>query len=101
MTQTHSYSTVLFDVTWEEIGNSLDTVESVDSKNEINIRASYDTSGGKLEDGTTFQTQAVLNVSYEYELGNGETSLDEFAEALSQVPLLGDKATIKESITSA
>lgn len=101
MTHTHSYSTVLFDVTWEDIGNSLDAVDSLDSPNEVDIRASFDTSGGELEDGTTFETQAVLNTSYEYELGNGATSLDEFAEALSQVPLLGDKATIKESITSA
>jgi hypothetical protein len=85
--QTHSYSTILRDVSWSDIGKSVDAVEQLDGGN-VDLRIVHDTSGGTLDDGTTFQTETVLTAEYAYSLGDGQTALDAFANKLSQVPAL-------------
>jgi hypothetical protein len=96
---TFSYSQVLRDITWSDIGGALDAVQSLDSDNNIDLRARYDTSGGELEDGTVYQTEAVLDATYHYQLGDGATALDDFAGKLSQVPPLpDDKTQLKDTI---
>jgi hypothetical protein len=88
--QTHSYSTTLRDVSWSDIGNALDAVKQLDSDDNIDIQVRYDTGGGTLKDGTSYQTEAVFTARYQYALGDGQTALDAFAKKLSQVPSLPD-----------
>jgi hypothetical protein len=84
----HSYSTVLYDLTWQDIGDAINTVEQLDGISGVALRATFDTSGGTLEDGTEYQTEATLTATYEYELGNGDAALTELANAISQLSVV-------------
>jgi hypothetical protein len=90
---THTYSIVLRDVSWSDIGNAVDAVEKLDSDNNTDLHIRHDTSGGTLEDGTKYATETSFRATYNYTLGNGQTALEEFASNLSQVPPLPDDAT--------
>jgi hypothetical protein len=85
--QTHSYSTTLRDVSWPDIGKSIDAVNQLDS-GEVDLHIVHDTSGGTLDDGTVFHTETVFTAEYQYSLGDGQSALDDFANKLSQVPAL-------------
>lgn len=98
---THTYSTVLYDITWQDIGNAIDSIDTVDSLTGVDAQARYDTSGGTRDDGTTYDTEAVLTMRYDYSLGDGQTALEEFAAGLADVPALpDDTATLKTEIRS-
>lgn len=86
----HTYSDTLTDVTWSDIGNALDAVRQLDTDDSIELSVRHDTSGGTLDDGTAYETRTVFTASYEYELGEGQTALNDFAAKLSQVPPLPD-----------
>jgi hypothetical protein len=92
--QTHSYSIVLRDVSWSDIGSALDAVQKLDSDDNIDLQARHDTSGGTLEDGTVYQTETVFTAKYSYPLSvKGQTAIDDFAAKLSQVPAFPDDTT--------
>lgn len=88
MTQTHTWSTTLYDISWQDIGTAVDSVESLDNISGVSISARYDTSGGTREDGTAYDTEAVVTVTMEYPLGAGDTSLDSLATALSNLSVV-------------
>lgn len=92
---THTYSTPLYDLTWSDIGNALGAVQDLDSKDAASVQARFDTSGGTREDGTSYTTEAVLSVTYEYTLGNGQTAAEELAALLADVPT-GEGLTASE-----
>lgn len=95
----HSYSVVLRDVSWSDIGNAVDAVKQLDSDDSIELLIRHDTSGGTLEDGTTYQTETSFSATYTYALGDGDTALTDFSTKLSQVPSLpDDSATLKTEI---
>ena len=96
---THSYSVVLHDVSWSDIGNAVDAVENLDSDGSINLHINHDTSGGTLDDGTSYETETSFTAKYQYSLGDGNVSLDDFASKLSQVPALpSDTVRLTETI---
>ena len=88
MTQTHTYSVTIRDITWTDIGDAIDSVNNLDSISGVSIQARYDTQGGTLDDGTTYSTEAVLTVSKEYDLGEGDVALDQLATALSGLSVI-------------
>lgn len=94
----HTYSTVFRDISFSNIGTALETIQTIDAISGVDIRATYDTSGGTLEDGTTYDTEATLTVTYEYSLGNGDVALDNLATSLSNLGQLPDKSTIRDEI---
>jgi hypothetical protein len=97
--QSHTFSTVLYDVSWTQIGDAVDAVKKLDSTDSIQLRVTHDTSGGERDDGAAYQTETVLSVEYEYQLGEGQVALDDFGKKLSQVPALSsDAATLKTDI---
>jgi len=87
---THTYSVVLRDVSWSDIGNAVDAVEQLDSDGSIDLHIRHDTSGGTLEDGSEYATETSFRATYNYTLGNGQKALEGFARQLSQVPPLPD-----------
>ena len=96
---THSYSIVLRDVSWSDIGNAVDAVGQLDSDNSIDLHITHDTSGGTLDDGTPYETETSFAATYAYALGEGDTTLDDFASKLSQVPALpSDTARLTNDI---
>lgn len=94
----HTYSTVFRDISFSEVGTALDTIQKIDAISGVDIRATYDTSGGTLDDGTTYNTEATVTLTYDYSLGNGDVALDNLANALSRLDQLPDKATIRSEI---
>jgi len=96
---THSYSIVLRDVSWSDIGAAVDEVEQLDSDDSIDLHITHDTSGGTLDDGTSYETETLFSARYDYVLGEGDTALDDFASKLSEVPALpSDIAQLSDSI---
>jgi len=95
---THTYSTVLYDVTWTDIGQAVDSVQQVAAVSGVDLRVAHDTSGGTMEDGTTYNTETTFTATYEYALGSGDVALNELADALSQLSHLPDKQTIRSDI---
>ncbi len=97
--ESHTYSIILRDVSWSDIGNAVDAVKQLDNDDSIDLRIRHDTSGGTLDDGTTYQTETSFSATYSYALGNGDTALTDFSTKLSQVPRLpDDSATLKTEI---
>lgn len=97
--QTHSFSTVLYDVSWSDVGSALDAVERLDSDGNIDLNVTHDTSGGRRDDGTTFDTETRFSARYNYALGDGAVALDTFASQLSEVPALpSDTSALKDRI---
>jgi hypothetical protein len=97
--ESHTYSIILRDVSWTDIGNAVDAVKQLDSDDSIELLIRHDTSGGTLDDGTTYQTETSFSATYSYALGNGDTALTDFAMKLSQLPPLpDDSATLKTEI---
>jgi len=94
----HTYSTVFRDVSFSEVGTALNTIQKIDAISGVDIRAVYDTSGGTLDDGTTYDTEATVTLTYDYSLGDGDVALDNLANALSRLGRLPDKATIQNEI---
>jgi hypothetical protein len=85
---THTYSEVLYDVDWQAIGEMLSASGDMAS---MNCRVTYDTSGGTLSDGTTFETEARITAEYEYTLK--DEPLQKFAKQLTGIPRLPDDQT--------
>ena len=88
MSQTHTWSTTLYDISWQDIGNAVESVESLDNVSGVSISAKYDTSGGTRDDGTPFSSEAVVTVTMEYPLGTGDTALESLANALSNLSVV-------------
>jgi len=88
MTQAHTWSTTLYDISWQDVGAAVDSVENLDSLDGVSISARYDTSGGTRDDGTTFRTEAVVTVTMEYSLGGGDVALESLANALSNLSVI-------------
>lgn len=97
--QRHNYSIIIRDVSWSDIGNAIDSVKQLDSDDSIELLIRHDTSGGTLDDGTTYQTETSFSATYSYALGDGDAALTDFAMKLSQLPPLpDDSAMLKTEI---
>jgi len=88
MSETHTWSTTLYDISWQDVGTAVDSVENLDNISGVSLSARYDTGGGTRDDGTTFNTEAVVTVTMEYSLGDGDVALESLANALSNLSVI-------------
>jgi hypothetical protein len=93
---TLTFSDVFYDLTWKDVGEMLSMSEDMES---MDCRVTHDTSGGTRSNGTEYGTETVFSAEYEYQLGDGQVSLDGFTQKLSQVPALpNDVSALKSEI---
>lgn len=97
---THTYSNTFYDISWQDVGDSIDTIDQIDSVEGLSIIATFDTSGGTKDDGTVYNTHAKITAKMNYSLGEGSVMASDMADAISQLSVISKtKSEIETSIT--